>query len=202
MLTIGLTGGIGSGKTSAAAIFSQLNIATINADQVTRELMSRGGAAYPALQFWLGRDYFDPDGELDRSKLRKLVFNTPAKLTRLEAIVHPLVAQEFVARLNNVPESSAYAVLEIPLLTEKHKTNLVNRVLVVDCSEDTQIRRSSERDNTNADEIRKIIAQQMPRQERLALADDVINNDGNLDELATQIKALHQIYLGLATDRH
>ncbi len=160
--------------------------------------MSPGGLAYPALTFWLGKDYFETDGDLDRKKLRQLVFDDPDRLRKLETIVHPLVGLEFSARLKKIPKSAPYAILEIPLLTKKHKINLVDRVLVVDCSEETQIRRSSARDDSNAEEIKKIIAQQLSRKERLELADDVINNDGSLVELESQIEALHHVYLGLA----
>lgn len=164
--------------------------------------MSPGGTAYTALSFWLGNDYFHNNGELDRKKLRDLVFNDTTRLRKLEAIVHPLVSQEFSSRLKALPQSIPYAILEIPLLTEKHKANLVDRVLVIDCSEETQIERSSNRDQTNAADIKKIIKQQMSRSERLALADDVINNDGSPAQLKTKIEAQHQVYLGLSETNH
>jgi len=201
LLKIGLTGGIGSGKSSVAARFANFGTPIIDADQVTRDLMSPGGRAYQALVFWLGQDYFNKTGELDRKKLRHLVFNDPQRLNKLESIVHPLVGDELLLRLNQVPEDRAYVIFEIPLLSNKHKEFLVDRVLVVDCTEETQITRSTARDNTTAEQIKLIMEQQLSRKARLALADDVINNDGRIEELDDQVEKLHKSYLDLATDQ-
>ena len=198
MLVVGLTGGIGSGKSTVGKIFSKLGIAVIDADEVSRQVMNPDGKAYQALRLWLGSDYFDQDGYLNRKRLRSLVFNDSVKRKRLETIVHPKIGEEFAAQLSALEKNHSYCIIEIPLLNQGHKDHLVQRVIVVDCSPETQLVRSAKRDSASIEEIKQIMAAQMSRQDRLALADDIINNDKDLGALEQQVQDLHQHYMELA----
>jgi len=165
---------------------------------VSREVMNPDGKAYQALRLWLGSEYFDEEGYLNRKTLRSLVFNDPGKRKRLESIVHPKIGEEFAVQLSALENNHSYCIIEIPLLNQGHKDHLVQRVIVVDCTPETQLERSVKRDNASIEEIKNIMAAQMSRQERLALADDIINNDKDLNALEQQVQDLHQHYMELA----
>lgn len=195
MLVVGLTGGIGSGKSTVGKLFIKLGIPVIDADEVSRIVMQPDGKAYEALRLWLGSDYFDENGHLLRKQLRQLVFKDPEKRQRLESIVHPKIGEEFTTQLSKLEKNHNYCIIEIPLLNQGHKEHLVQRVIVVDCTPETQLERSIKRDNTTAEEIKNIMAAQMSRQDRLALADDIINNDEDLNALEQQVFDLHQQYM-------
>jgi dephospho-CoA kinase len=194
-LRIGLTGGIGSGKSTVARLFVELGVAVIDADELAHRLMSPGGAAVSAILRQFGAD-LSADGGIDRRRLGRLVFEQPQQRQRLEMLLHPMIRIEMerAARSAQTP----YCVLVIPLLVEADQSDLVDRVLVVDTDMETQIARVRARDQRNDAEIEAILAAQADRTQRLAAADDVINNYGDLRELHRQVEALHQRYLTLA----
>lgn len=196
-LVIALTGGIGSGKSSVAAAFAVLGAAVVDTDAIAHRLTAPGqpGAAKIAAQF--GAEYLCQDGSLDRDRMRNLVFADPAARKKLEAILHPLIQVEVEAAVRAA--RAAYVVLVVPLLVETGAyRELARRVLVVDCSEDEQIARVGLRSGLAAATVRRIMASQVSRAERLAQADDVIVNDSDLATLKYRAAALHRRYLELA----
>lgn len=194
---IGLTGGIGSGKSSAAGVFHELGAGVVDTDEIARELTAPGGAAIPGIRGQFGADYIAADGSLDRARMRRLVFGDPASKTALEAILHPLIREQSRARI--AAARQPYVLVVVPLLLETGAyRELINRVLVVDCSEEQQIARTMQRSRLTADEVRAIMATQLPRRERLARADDVLHNDGDIAAMRRQVEALHDRYLALS----
>lgn len=199
MLTIGLTGGIGSGKSSAARIFSALGAAIIDTDEIAHRLTEKGTPAFVAIteQF---ASCLSPDGNLDRAELRKRIFTDPAAKKRLEAILHPIIKQQVIAEMAEV--RAPYLLLVVPLFFETGAyRDLVNRVLVVDCDENQQISRAMHRSKLSADEVRTIMANQIPRAERIEQADDILSNNEKQAHLEEQVRSLHQRYLALALQR-
>jgi len=198
---VGLTGGIGSGKSEAARCFAKLGAAVVDTDVIAHELTAPGGAAIPPIAAAFGPAALTADGALDRAAMRRRVFADPAARIRLESILHPLirtVGDEEIRRLSDNTGSAdfPYIVLVVPLLVESGAyRERVGRVLVVDCSEETQIDRTMVRSGLSRGEVEKILAAQAKRQERVAAADDVINNDAGLDKLAAQVALLHERYL-------
>ncbi|HSQ05468.1 MAG TPA: dephospho-CoA kinase [Burkholderiales bacterium] len=194
---VGLTGGIGSGKSAAASFFAELGATVVDTDAISHELTVVGGEALPALRSAFGPEYINAEGALDRARMRKLVFGDPAARKKLEGILHPLIRAESRARI--AAARGAYAVLVVPLLLETGSyRDVVKRVVVVDCNEATQIERTMARSRLSADEVRAIMRMQLPRGERLALADDVLSNDTDIEALRAQVVALHATYLRLA----
>ena len=194
---IGLTGGIGSGKSAAAAMFAELGAAVVDTDTISRELTGPGGAAMDALCQAFGGEYITPDAALDRGKMRRLVFQDPEARKKLEAILHPMIRAESRARIAKA--TAPYVVVVVPLLFETGAyRNLTHRVVVVDAAVEHQIRRTVRRAGLAEDEVRAIIAAQLPRPERLARADDVLANDGSIEDLSGQVAQLHAKYLELA----
>ena len=194
---IGLTGGIGSGKSLAAAMFAELGAGIVDTDEIAHAMTGRGGTAMPAITSAFGPEIVTPDGSLDRAAMRNLVFGDPELRKRLEDILHPLIRAEAHRRVTR--SAASYVLLVVPLLLETGGyRDLIRRVLVVDCDESLQISRAMHRSHLAADAVQAIIAAQMPRQQRLALADDVIRNDGDMSELRAQVINLHQRYLALA----
>jgi dephospho-CoA kinase len=195
--TICLTGGIGSGKSSVARLFEAHGVAVIDADALAHELTAPGGAALPAIRAAFGPEVVDERGALDRERMRRRAFGDPAARKRLEAILHPLIRDESERRRAAAP--SAYVILMIPLLVESgDPRRRCDRVLVVDCPEAEQIRRVMLRSNLARAEVAAIMAAQASRAERLAHADDVIDNGGDPSGLPRQVEALHARYLALA----
>ena len=194
---IGLTGGIGSGKSSAAKIFQEFGATVIDTDEIAHELTRPGGAALAAIREQFGADYIAADGGFDRAGMRRLIFNDAAAKKKLEAILHPLIRE--AARTRVAAAQAPYVLLAVPLLLENGAYgDLINRVLVVDCDEEQQIARTMQRSKLTVDEVRAIMAAQLPRQERLARADDVLRNDGDMAGLRRQVESLHARYLALA----
>jgi len=194
---IGLTGGIGSGKSTAADIFKELGAAVVDTDAISRELTAAGGAAMPEIRKQYGPEFIAPDGSLDRERIRRLVFGNAEARKKLEAILHPMIRAESRARV--AAARAPYVVLVVPLLLESDAyLDLLKRVLVVDCSEERQIERAMRRSQISADEVRAIMASQLSRAARRARADDVIDNDGGMEALRRQVDEIHSEYLNLA----
>ncbi len=194
---VGLTGGIGSGKSAVADLFAAHGIAVVDTDAIAHELTAPGGAAMPAIRAGFGDGVATAGGALDRAAMRAIVFTDPAAKKRLEAILHPLIRTESERRI--AAASSPYVILMVPLLVESGSyRERVNRVAVVDCREATQIARVMGRNGLPRAEVERILAAQATRAERLAAADDVIDNDGEIAALPPRIERLHGEYLALA----
>jgi dephospho-CoA kinase len=196
-LCIGLTGGIGCGKTTVAGLFAKHGAGIIDTDALSLSLTQTGGEAIAPIRAAFGDEYITPDGALNRARMRGLIFSDAAAKQRLEDILHPRIrelARQQLRTLQNKP----YIVIVVPLLPKSRTfRQMVQRVLVVDCDEDTQISRVAARSRMQPDEVRDIIAQQTPRAERLQIADDVIHNDRDLDSLAEQVAVLHVHYAAM-----
>jgi dephospho-CoA kinase len=195
-LRIGLTGGIASGKTTVAALFAELGVPVIDTDTIAREVVSPGQPALAEIVETFGTEVLGTGGQLDRSALRRLIFADTARRRQLEAILHPRIRAETLARADAC--RGPYHVIVVPLLLETGFASLVDRVLVVDCPESTQRARLAERDHESAEQIERIIGSQIARDARLQAADDVIDNAGSLTDTRRQVEALHRSYLDLA----
>lgn len=196
MLVIGLTGGIGSGKSTVADLFAELGVPVIDADVIARELVEPGQATLQRIVHAFGQEVLQPDGKLDRARLRTLVFSDPQQRQRLESIMHPSIRAALQKRAAAV--TAPYCVVVIPLLFETGQADLVNRALVVDTRTETQIARTVKRSGLDRATVERIMAAQWQRARRLASADDVIANNSTLDELRAQVLPLHRRYLALA----
>jgi dephospho-CoA kinase len=195
--TVCLTGGIGSGKSSVARLFAARGVEVIDADALAHELTAPGGAAMAAIRAAFGAWVIDERGALDRERMRRQVFGDPAARQRLEAILHPMIRAESERR--RAAATSAYVILMIPLLVESgDPRRRCDRVLVVDCPEEEQVRRVMMRSTLARPEVEAIMATQANRAARLAQADDVIDNGGDPSGLGPQVEALHARYLVLA----
>jgi dephospho-CoA kinase len=199
-LIVGLTGGIGSGKSAAEKYFADLGVAVVDTDVIAHGLTGPGGPAMPALAAAFGPSVLAADGSLDRAATRVLVFAEPAARKRLEAILHPMIRDESERRCRQALEGGApYVILTVPLLIESGDyRQRVDRVLVVDCDDEVRIARIAARSRLSRDEIERIMAAQCSRAERLTAADDIIENNGTPDRLAAQVEKLHRQYLELA----
>jgi len=198
-LCIGLTGGIGSGKTSAADIFSGFGVPVIDADVIAHEVVQSGQPALQSIANAFGIEVIGEDGQLRRTYLRKLIFANLSARRKLEAIIHPLVYDEITRRTGLV--EYPYCIISSPLLLESLSLHDIDRVLVIDLPESLQIERASKRDGLQAIDIKKIVDSQIGRQERLDAADDIIINDRDMSFLRTQIETLHKKYLETAAER-
>ena len=196
MLRIGLTGGIGSGKSAVAERFAQRGVPVIDTDVVAREVVAPGQPALDEIVRAFGTDLLDAQGGLDRRRLRERVFADDAARRRLERILHPRIREAVQQRLAAL--TAPYCILVVPLLVETG-FGPVDRVLVVDVDEARQLERTSRRDQATPQSVRRIMGAQASRQERLARADDVISNNGGLEDLERQVEELHQRYLALAS---
>lgn len=194
---IGLTGGIGCGKTSAADLLAELGAEIIDSDEIAHRLTCPGGIAIEPIRRAFDSGFITPDGALDRGKMRALAFSDPQARRRLEAILHPLIRKE--AAKSVAASEAPYVLLVVPLLLETGAyRKIIDRLLVVDCTEETQIARTMARSRIPREEVLAIMATQASRKARLAAADDVIANDGDLESLQRQVAALHEKYLVLA----
>lgn len=197
MLKIGLTGGLGSGKTAVSQAFARLGVPVIDTDEISRALTAVEGAALPMLRESFGDSVFSADGSLNRYALRNLILNDSVAKSRLESILHPMILQEVTNQLARVNDS--FVMIVVPLLVETGAyDNIIDRVLVVDCDEVTQVQRALARGGWEESEIRAMMARQASRQVRLKQADDVINNDDGIDALTAQVDALNEKYRELA----
>ena len=195
-LIVGLTGGIGSGKSTVTDIFQQLGIPVIDADVIAHALVEPGQPALGEIIKAFGPDSVNASGVLDRNRLRELVFSDPEQRRRLEAILHPKIRREIIALTANI--RTPYCIVVIPLLLETDQRDLVDRILVVDTGVDNQIARVTMRNSLPRREIMAIITAQASRDRRLAAADEVIDNNGSLAELKNQVRAQHEKYLKIA----
>ena len=194
---IGLTGGIGSGKSAAADEFARLGATVVDTDAIAHELTGPGGVAIPEVRRQFGSAFVDAAGAMNRKRMRDLVFSDPDKKLRLEALLHPMIRAESARRI--AAAAGPYAVHVVPLLIESqgHRER-VGRVLVVDCPEEIQISRVRQRNKLPEAEVRRIMASQSSREARLSAADDVIDNSGPIAAMQQRVRELHEIYLRLA----
>lgn len=194
---VGLTGGIGSGKSAVSSRFGELGAAVVDTDAISHELTAAGGAAIGALRDRFGPEFVAADGSLDRARMRDRVFRDPAARKDLEAILHPMIRERTRAAV--AAARAPYVIVVVPLLLETGAfLGMVHRVLVVDCDEEQQVLRAAARSGIAPEEIRRIMAAQLPRAERLAHADDIIDNNGSLEALRATVARLHEQYLALA----
>lgn len=196
MLVIALTGGIGCGKTAVSDLFSELNAPVIDTDQISRELVTPGAAAYREIIDVFGNKVIQKNGELDRSTLKKIIFKDEAQKQKLEQILHPLIRQHVQKSIRTL--RSDYCIIVVPLLLETGFKYDYDRVLVIDCDPEIQKKRVLQRDHIDEALFKKIINAQADRKTRLAAADDVITNDSNILQLKDQVITLHSKYLSLA----
>ena len=192
---VGLTGGIASGKSTVARLFAALGVPVIDTDAIAREVVAPGTPGLDAVARAFGRDVLLPDGGLDRRRLRDLVFADPGRREQLEAILHPRILERMEAL--SATSGGPYQVLVIPLLFESGLDDRVDRILVVDCSEEVQRERLMVRDGETASGADRILAAQLDRQARRNRADDVLANAGNLEDLSGRVRALHAAYLDI-----
>jgi len=195
MLVIGLTGGIGSGKSTAAKCFEELGIHVIDADHIAREIVKPGTFVLEEILARFGQQILT-EGQLNRSKLRELIFADPLQKQWLENLLHPLIRSRMQELAQQAP--SPYCIMMIPLLLETKPNALINRILVIDAPEALQVSRTQARDKIPAGQVIRIMTTQTSRSQRLAAADDIIINDGDLAHLKEQVLKMHQRYVSLA----
>ncbi len=195
-LVIGLTGGIGSGKTAASNRFAKLGIGIVDADVIAREVVEPGSTALQKISAHFGESHLLADGQLNRAALRQTIFADPTAKQWLESLLHPLIAAETQRQLQSV--QSAYAMYVSPLLVESQQKGMCERLVVVDVPESVQLSRTIARDNNEQAQVERIIASQVDRQSRLAAASDVIDNTQSLSQLDKRVSELHQLFLKLA----
>lgn len=196
MLTIGLTGGIGSGKSTVAELFRDYGVTIIDSDIIARDVVAPGTALLTEILKHFSNEILDNEGSLDRRQLRDIIFNNNKERLWLEKHLHPAIYTRIREQLTTI--KSPYSIVIIPLLVETKPLDLIDRILVVDCPEDLQINRVQKRDNTNDNKIKSIMQTQVSREDRLAAADDIIDNSGDLESLKQQVHELHQDYLELS----
>lgn len=199
MLKIGLTGGIGSGKSTVCRLFAEFGVPIVDADLIARQLVEPGKPALSMIAASFGLQMLNQDGSLNRAKLRDVVFADADSKRELDGIMHPLVYEQIAADVNAL--TAEYCVIAVPLLLESKNAYAVNRVLLIDCPVEAQIERVIARDKLTRQQVHTIINSQMSRQERLSKADDVIENIAGPEQLAEQVKRLHNSYILLATVR-
>lgn len=195
-VVIGLTGGIGSGKTTVANLFGDYGIDLIDADIIARDVVAIGSRGLCRIIEKFGNSILLNDGNLDRSQLRAAIFSDPHLKNWLNQLLHPLIREQMLADIDRA--TSPYCLLIVPLMVENNLQTLTDRLLVVDVDQQTQIMRTQQRDNVSLEQIKNIIAAQASRQQRLDAADDIICNNGDNQALLTQVAQLHQHYLALA----
>lgn len=199
---VGLTGGIGSGKSAAADIFAELGAGVVDADAIAHGLTGPGGAAMAAIHAAFGDAIVAADGSLDRAAMRQRVFSDGAQRARLEGILHPMIRAETTRIIAETAARTPYVVLVVPLLVESGDyRGRVTRVAVVDCAEETQIARVMARNGLAREEVARIMATQVGREKRQAAADDLIDNEGSIADLRHQVEMLHRRYRDIAAGR-
>lgn len=192
MKMVGLTGGIGSGKSTVVRLFGEHGVHWVDADDVAREVVEPGTPALEQISEHFGKNILTSEGALDRAQLRGIVFEKPEERVWLEALLHPIIREELIRQLNPENYQLPYVLLVSPLLLETDQHELVDRIIVIDVPEETQIERTMARDTNSREQVERIIAAQMSREDRLARADEVIDNDRPLDEVTRQVRELHE----------
>lgn len=195
-LRIGLTGGIASGKSTVADMFAEYGVPIIDTDVIAREIVAPGEPALEEIVAAFGRNVLREDGQLDRAALRRIVFSSDERRRELEAILHPGIREAAMRRAASA--GGPYQVIVVPLLVESPMRHSMDRILVVDAAHEVQLERLLERDTEDPEQARRMIAAQVGRDSRLAIADDVVDNGGDLSETRRQVEALHRRYLELA----
>lgn len=191
-LKIGLTGGIGSGKSAACEIFSELGVPVIDADVIAHSLVKPGMPTFIEITKMFGNEVISSDGALDRKLIRDKIFANEIDRNKLENILHPAVYREIAVQVEDI--KSKYCIISIPLLLETDATNTIDRVLVIDVPRELQLERASNRDKTDRDDINAIIDSQISREDRLSAADDIVDNKGDINDLRKNICGLHEFY--------
>ena len=194
-MIIGLTGGIGSGKSAAANFFQDEGINVIDADNLAREVIAQNTPGFKSVVDYFGSNIIDVDGSINRSQLRKEIFDNEQKKKVLESITHPLVRNLMTERIET--SKSPYSIIMVPLIFETKSMGAYNRILVIDCDPELQLKRATLRDNNSKEQIQKILDSQCSREERLSIANDVIPNNDSFDDLKTRSLSMHKFYLGL-----
>ena len=192
-MIIGLTGGIGSGKSAAAALFKDIGVELIDADDLARDSLTINSEGYKLFIDEFGNKYLDENKNINRELLRKLIFNDSYAKSKLENIIHPIVRSGIESFIKNT--KSNYCIIVVPLIFETNSSKIYDRVLVIDCDVDVQISRTSKRDNQTKSDIENIVNKQATREQRLSIADEVIVNNGSLDLLRNQVLKIHKKYL-------
>ena len=195
-MLIGLTGGIGSGKSLAGDFFKSKNIEVIDADDLAHNALSKNGKGYIEFLDVFGETFLDENSEIDRKALREYIFKNPEMKNRLEEIVHPIVQDDILSFINN--SNSAYRVIIVPLIAETKSSSFYDRVLAIECNINIQVKRASKRDNSSEDQILKIIQSQASAEERNKIANDVVKNNGTKEEFIMSLEDIHSKYLMLA----
>ncbi|EKD69797.1 MAG: Dephospho-CoA kinase [uncultured bacterium] len=195
MLIIGLTGGIGSGKTTVANIFAQHGVPVLDADKIARDVTKIGTPALNKIVERFGINILNQDGSLERSKLRDIIFTHPNERLWLEKLLHPLILEQIQMSIQQI--TAPYCIIVIPLLLEMEPYPFINRVLVIDATKENQLERVAKRDKLASHQIKSIMQTQLDSQKRLMLADDIIKNNGDIANLEQQIEELHQKYLSM-----
>ena len=196
MYVIGLTGGIGSGKSTVAATFANLGAGVIDTDAISREITQPGLPATKAIEKHFGNQVINPDGTLDRNAIKQHIFNDPDERNWLEELLHPLIKAELKRQIDEL--ETPYCIAVIPLLFEVEFYESINRILVIDVTEETQIERTMKRDGVSREVVIKILQAQAKRKDRIARAHDIIINDGSTEDVIAQVEQLHHKYLKLA----
>ena len=197
-MLIGLTGGIGSGKSLAGDFFKSKNIDVIDADDLARNALDREGEGYKKFLDIFGETFLDENSEIDRKALRKYIFQNPEMKNKLEEIVHPIVQNGILNFINN--SNSIYRIIIVPLIAETNSSSFYDRVLAIDCKKEIQIERASKRDNSNEEQILKIIQSQASSEDRNKIANDVVENNDTKDEFLMNLEDIHKKYLILANN--
>ena len=195
-MIVGLTGGIGSGKSAAANFFQNEGITVIDADGLSREVIEEGTPGFMSIVDYFGSKIIDSDGSINRAHLRKEVFDDGKKKKLLESIIHPLVRDLMVKKI--AASKSPYSIVMVPLIFETNSMSNYNRILVIDCDPKLQIERATLRDNNSKAQIQKIMNSQCSREERISIANDIIPNNDSLENLKIRSIAMHKFYLGLS----
>ncbi|WP_282109357.1 dephospho-CoA kinase [Shewanella algicola] len=195
---VGLTGGIASGKTTVANLFAEFGIELVDADVIAREVVDKGSAGLAAIVKHFGNEILLADGQLDRAALRNQVFDNEAQRLWLNNLLHPMIRQKMLDQVN--ASTSKYVIMVVPLLFENHLDSLVTTTLVVDISPELQISRTMQRDDVSRQQVEHILASQMSRQQRLDKAEHIIDNQGDINLLRSQVTQLHQLFLQQAAE--
>ena len=193
-MIVGLTGGIGSGKSAAANFFQNEGITVIDADHVAREVIEKDTPGFKSIVDYFSSKIIDADGSIDRAELRREVFDNKEKRKVLESITHPLIRELMAERI--AAANSPYSMIMAPLIFETQSMSAYNRILVIDCDPELQLERATARDKSSSELIQKIIDSQCSREERLSIANDVIPNNDSLENLKIRSLAMHKFYLG------